>query len=299
MKVIVSFSGGKDSLASLLWIKNNLTKKITTVFCDTGWESPITYKYIGEINEKLNLNIITLKSNKYKGMIDLAEKKGRFPSTKARFCTEELKSKPMVDYIIDSVKDHCLIIQGIRAEESSSRAAMDKQCTYFKYYFEPYGYDKKGKPKYHTYRSKEVKEYCNKYSADILRPIFEWSAQETVNYIVENNMPLNPLYSMGMKRVGCFPCIMCVHTEVKSIIKYFPERMDYIQDQEEKLNTSFFKPDYIPDRFCTGISINKKGETVRFPYSKDIVKYLKSKNATLDMFQEEQTSCMSFYGICE
>lgn len=35
MKVIVSFSGGKDSLASLLWVRNNLTKDFITVFCDT------------------------------------------------------------------------------------------------------------------------------------------------------------------------------------------------------------------------------------------------------------------------
>ena len=37
MKVIVTFSGGKDSLASLLWARNNLTKNFITVFCDTGW----------------------------------------------------------------------------------------------------------------------------------------------------------------------------------------------------------------------------------------------------------------------
>ena len=43
MKVIVSFSGGKDSLASLLWVRNNLTKDFITVFCDTGWEHPLTY----------------------------------------------------------------------------------------------------------------------------------------------------------------------------------------------------------------------------------------------------------------
>ncbi len=39
MKVIVTFSGGKDSLASLLWVRNNLTKDFITVFCDTGWET--------------------------------------------------------------------------------------------------------------------------------------------------------------------------------------------------------------------------------------------------------------------
>ena len=55
MKVIVTFSGGKDSLASLLWVRNNLTKDFITVFCDTGWEHPLTYQYIKEIREKLDV----------------------------------------------------------------------------------------------------------------------------------------------------------------------------------------------------------------------------------------------------
>jgi len=53
-KTIVQFSGGKDSLASLLWVRNNITKDFITVFCDTGWESDITYKHIQDINEKLD-----------------------------------------------------------------------------------------------------------------------------------------------------------------------------------------------------------------------------------------------------
>lgn len=70
MKVIVTFSGGKDSLASLLWVRNNLTKDFITIFCDTGWEHPLTYKYIEEIREQLGLNLITVKSKKFDGMAE-------------------------------------------------------------------------------------------------------------------------------------------------------------------------------------------------------------------------------------
>lgn len=80
-------------------------------------------------------------------MVGLAKQKKRWPSTRARFCTQELKTKPCIDYVLDNVQDNILMIQGIRAAESPNRAAMSKQCTYFKYYFEPYGYDKAGKPK--------------------------------------------------------------------------------------------------------------------------------------------------------
>lgn len=64
MKVIVTFSGGKDSLASLLWTREHITKNFTTVFCDTGWEHPLTYEYIHRIADKLHLDLVTLKSKK-------------------------------------------------------------------------------------------------------------------------------------------------------------------------------------------------------------------------------------------
>ena len=64
MKVIVTFSGGKDSLAALLWVKNNLTKDFITVFCDTGWEHPITYKYIEKIRNTLGFKYCYTKIKK-------------------------------------------------------------------------------------------------------------------------------------------------------------------------------------------------------------------------------------------
>lgn len=43
MKIIVSFSGGKDSQACLIQAtKQYGADKIEAVFCDTGWEHPDT-----------------------------------------------------------------------------------------------------------------------------------------------------------------------------------------------------------------------------------------------------------------
>lgn len=288
-KLIVQFSGGKDSMASLLWVRNNMTKDFLTVFCDTGWESGITYKYINDIVKELDLNYVVLKSKKYDGFLDLAKKKKRFPSTKARFCTEELKSKPMIDYVLDEIKEDVLIIQGIRKAESISRSKMNAQCTYFKFYFEPYGKDKKGKDKFHTYRKKEIIKFRDNYADDILRPVFDWSGQQVIDYIIENGIEPNPLYKMGMKRVGCFPCIMSNNVDIRSIDKFAPERLDMIEEEERLKKSSFFGPDSIP-------LWAYKGE---YPLMADVRKYLKDKNATGDLFSGEERSCMSFYGLCE
>lgn len=140
MKVIVSFSGGKDSLASLLWVRNNLTKDFITVFCDTGWEHPLTYKYIEEVQEQLGLNLITVKSKKFNGMVDLTKKKSRWPSSQRRFCTSELKTIPMIDYILDEViynisvqePERISYIAGLEQQFNSSFFGPDKISS--KYY---------------------------------------------------------------------------------------------------------------------------------------------------------------------
>lgn len=55
MKVIVTFSGGKDSLAALLWTREHITKNFTTVFCDTGWEGKAVSIAAAEIDRLYNL----------------------------------------------------------------------------------------------------------------------------------------------------------------------------------------------------------------------------------------------------
>lgn len=290
-KVIVTFSGGKDSLASLLWVRNNLTKDFITVFCDTGWEHPLTYQYIYDIRDRLGLNLVTVRSKKYDGMVDLAKKKARWPSSQRRFCTSELKTIPMIDYILDEVNDNILMIQGIRAAESSKRAEMSKQCTYFKYYVQPYGKGKDGKGKYHTYRRKDVLAFCSKYADDLLRPVFDWSAQQVIDYILNNGLEPNPLYRMGYKRVGCYPCVMASQQDIYNISMQDLPRINFIADLEKKLSSSFFGPDKIPSIYCRG----------EYPLIGEVVRYVQGKHSSGSLFDNDDvaTSCMSYYGLCE
>jgi 3'-phosphoadenosine 5'-phosphosulfate sulfotransferase (PAPS reductase)/FAD synthetase len=294
MKAIVTFSGGKDSLAALLWIRNNFTKNFTTVFCDTGWENPITYRYINEVAEKLGLDLVILKSKKYDGIIDLAKKKKRFPSAGARYCTHELKMKPIIDYLLDDVRDDFIIVQGIRAAESQSRAKMAPQCNYFKYYIEPYKQDKNGKDIFHTYRKKQILSFSKTHATDVWRPVFDWSAQQVIDYILDNGLEPNPLYRMGFKRVGCFPCIMSANSEIYQITQRFPKRIAEIAEYEKTCKSSFFGPDAIPKSACKG----------SYPIITDVARYVQSKYARGTLFDEAEgtteMSCMSYYsGLCE
>ena len=269
MTNIISFSGGKDSTALVLWAKENLDS-FQTIFCDTGWEDKITYDYIEYINKTLlDGKLIVLKSEKYDGFVDLAIKKKMIPYSSARFCTQELKIIPTKKYIEQFEDVH--LYNGVRAQESSRRAKMEE--TVFDDYFKCW----------------------------VHRPILKWTHQEVFDIMKKYDIEPNPLYKMGFSRVGCMPCIMSNHQEIKQIIKIKPEVIDKIRNLEKSVSkaqgevqATFFSPNYIPQKYCTGI--NKKKGT-KFPIVDDVVKYLTRFDGQMSLLEE--SACMSFYGLCE
>jgi 3'-phosphoadenosine 5'-phosphosulfate sulfotransferase (PAPS reductase)/FAD synthetase len=103
-KNIILFSGGKDSAALIVWAEKNLDD-FEIVFCDTGNESSITYDYINSVADFLDREVVVLMPER--NFLDLAKHKQRFPSTKVRFCTTDLKVKPTIDYIL---KHNCALV---------------------------------------------------------------------------------------------------------------------------------------------------------------------------------------------
>ena len=326
VRVIAPISGGKDSQAAAIWAKEKFGKdKVTTAFCDVKWEADETYEHLDYLVSVLEMEHVVLKSTKYDGMVDLATKRGRFPSSTARFCTEELKIFPMIDYIL-SLDCHIIIVDGIRADESESRSKMQPECRYFKYYFEPYQTNSmiverftakppvthkqkekfkkakerlaKGKedPKYYTYRKEEVFEWCKKYSDDVIRPFFHSTADEVISFSLNRGIKINPLYFKGSKRVGCRPCVMEGIDEIFNMVENDPKAVVKIKEAEKLANSSFFPPDKVPKRYHS----QKTAEGKSYPTFEDVERYVKDKNATLDAFKEDPVfKCKSFYNICE
>lgn len=204
MKQICTLSGGKDSQAVAIFLKNE-NIDCDYVFCDTGWEDVVTYEFIKQFMDKMKKLLITIKNEKYdNGMIDMVKYKKRFPSTKARFCTDELKVKPMIDYILSQECD-VLIYQGIRHEESTNRAGMEKHDEYFKYYFEPYKIDEKtGKKKYYTYRKKDIVKWLEKYTCDVTRPIILGLNNKSLNTYLTTDLCQTFFTNMGLKGLVVF-----------------------------------------------------------------------------------------------
>lgn len=298
MKVIVCFSGGKDSQACLINACRTYGKdRVYAVFCDTGWEHSLTYQHVNNVVQELGVKLVTLRSN-IGGFANLCKRMKWFPDSTHRMCTTMLKIWPMIDYVLTH-HENVLIIQGIRSAESAQRAKMSCSGDYFAQYKE------KASRQFRLYRVNDVREWCKNYSAIVERPFFGASAQDVVDYILNAGQRPNPLYERGASRVGCYPCIYSRLSEIK-LMRKDSDYVRRVQELEYDVNNlrsisqpvhrlaSFFPVGKIPERFCT-----EYGDGV--PSFGDIIKYVSRDDAILNLFGDDsETSCMSIYhGLCE
>ncbi len=123
---IVSVSGGKDSAALALYVRQRYPDvDVEYVFCDTGCELPETYQYLRRLEAVLGQSILYLNAL---DLIGVARKPGRnpfdiwltevyggfLPSPRARWCTRVLKIRPFERHVGD---DRAFSYIGIRGDE--------------------------------------------------------------------------------------------------------------------------------------------------------------------------------------
>ena len=286
-KIINHFgiSGGKDSTSLLLWAVHESGYDPATIratMTDTGNEAPETYEYIQLLHCKVHpIHIIKPPLDFY----ELAAKKGRFPSSKARFCTQELKMKPTKAYLEGLMAEGYTVINhsGVRASESADRAKLEEREPAWLSYFG-----------------------CESY-----RPLLRWSLADVWAIHARYGIPPNPLYAKGCTRVGCLPCVMSRKSEIATIARQFPERIDRIRDDEETAKSNrrggstFFPPSMVPVRYSTGqVYQNKAGQGIKLTMIDDVVRWAKEGTSAitgaLDFDDlDEPPTCDSRSGLCE
>lgn len=303
---LVSVSGGKDSTACLtLAVERHGIESVRAVFADTGNEHPLTYDYVDYLERTIGVPIHHIKRdfsqewearkvyvrNKWPGkgertetiervlavldkgptgipFLDICIIKGIFPSRKAQFCTQFLKTEPMTEYAMQLIEQHGSIEswQGVRAEESPGRAKLPER--------------------------EEVGG-----GLSIYRPILRWTAAQVFEQARKHGIEPNPLYRMGMNRVGCMPCINERKDSLLEIFKRFPDQIDRIEEWEsivasasKRGDSSFFAD---PD---ADAHLKKRG-------IRNMVEWSKTQRGgqMMDWIRvyEEPKACSSAYGLCE
>jgi phosphoadenosine phosphosulfate reductase len=172
LPVNVSFSGGKDSLATLLLAMKALGR-VPILFADTGLEFPETYECIEKTCEYYDLDII--RTSGEKEFWETLAREGP-PAINYRWCCKTCKLDPVKRVIIERWGE-CLSFIGQRKYESSRRAVSKR-----------------------VWRNSKVP---NQLSA---APVHHWTAMHVWLYIFREKGPYNILYEQGLDRIGCFMC---------------------------------------------------------------------------------------------
>jgi len=207
LPIVVSISGGKDSAALALALREAGIPVHSYVFADTGWEHPDTYEHVRTIERVLGIEVVRVGHPE--GMAGRARHKATFPSRRIRWCTDELKITPINVYlrtVAESTGSDVVVAVGVRAEESEARSKQPPL----------------------EWETRDFGRY-------VWRPIQSWTIAEVIAAHHRAGLPLNPLYHAGFDRVGCYPCIFSQKNEIRLIAERSPERIAEIEALEAEL----------------------------------------------------------------
>lgn len=222
-ELVLSMSGGKDSTAMALALREAGCEDWRAVFMDTGWEHPETYRYVREVlpsvigREVVELRAVVEVPERYREEVEAIEallghesafirvgvRKGMFPSRQIRWCTQELKIYVWRRWAREQT-DRLVSVQGIRSAESAARSGLPA--------FEPHDGD-----------------------ASVWRPLIEWTTQDVIDIHARHGVRPNPLYLQGASRVGCWPCIHARKAEIRMVATLDPTRIEVMRRWEALL----------------------------------------------------------------
>jgi cysteine desulfurase/selenocysteine lyase len=155
-------------------------------FIDTGLELPETVEFAAS----QGVEIIRKGGDFFQAV----EKAGP-PGKDHRWCCKLLKLQPLKIYLAGL--GPCVTIQGNRWYESWNRADLDETS----------------------------QNPANPLQLNV-SPIRNWRALEVFLYLWWREVPMNPLYEMGLERVGCYLCPAVLESEYEGLREMHPELTD-------------------------------------------------------------------------
>ena len=173
LPMAVSFSGGKDSLVTLLLaLKSGIPFR--TFFLNTGMELPETVDYVDEVEKKYGIKVDRIEAGDafWRNLEHFGP-----PGRDYRWCCKVAKLGPTTRYILENYTSGVLTLIGQRRYESAERM-------------------RKGD----IWRNEWVPNQLS------FSPIQNWNSLEVWLYILWKRAPINPWYRRGLTRIGCYLC---------------------------------------------------------------------------------------------
>ena len=180
-RMIVSFSGGKDSTATAdVVIKALANPKITHLFGNTTLEFPMTIEYAERYRKNHPLAEFRIAKNTDQNFYEVCKEIGP-PARMIRWCCSMFKTGPITRVLNRKFGDkQILTFYGIRKNESVSRSKYS--------------------------RVTENTETVKIQKQTVASPIFEWKDLDVWLYLLSEKVDFNDAYRLGYDRVGCWCC---------------------------------------------------------------------------------------------
>lgn len=180
-RLVISFSGGKDSTATAdVVVKALGNPRITHIFGDTTLEFPVTYEYASRFDKNNPDTPVWISRNYDQDFYEVCEDIGP-PARMMRWCCSMFKTGPITRLLNEAFPgEQILTFYGIRKCESVSRSKYSRI----------------------THNTESVKIQKQTVAA----PIFFWSDLDVWLYILGEKVDFNDAYRLGYDRVGCWCC---------------------------------------------------------------------------------------------
>ncbi len=213
-QVGVSYSGGKDSLATLLLVSDSL-QVFDILFADTGLEFSETIDNVKQTAEELELPLKSYSSGE--AFWQAIENFGP-PTVEARWCCKVCKLGAVTQLIENNYENSCLTFIGQRKYESEVRANSE-----------------------HIWKNPWV---GNQIGAT---PIQNWTALHVWLYLFWKKAKYNPLYEKGFDRTGCWLCPSASMADFSRLKEIHPE----LSEKLEKYLLGYAARNGLPEEWVT------------------------------------------------
>ena len=180
-RVVISFSGGKDSSATAdIVLKATGNPHITHLFGNTTLEFPSTIEYANRYRKNHPLVEFRIAQNTEQDFYEVCKQIGP-PARMMRWCCSMFKTGPITRVLNRKFgSEQILTFYGIRKNESVARSKYS--------------------------RVTENNENVKIQKQTVASPIFEWKDIDVWLYLLGEKVDFNDAYRFGYDRVGCWCC---------------------------------------------------------------------------------------------
>lgn len=202
----VAYSGGKDSQSILELVAQVIPPEAYfIIYTNTGMELPDNIQSVRESIASYQRRFPKLQFSMAEQLRDIYDNWKDFgpPSRLQRWCCSVTKSIPFYVALSSLSEERTTtVFEGVRREESFARSSYERQAGSVK----------------HTLVTN-------------VRPIIDWSDTEVYLYLMFKGVKINPLYKLGLSRVGCSLCPFSSDWSEFLIRKIYPNLNDRFLDE--------------------------------------------------------------------